>query len=231
MPDFPASGSCFCILLTLLCFSFGSFLQKKTKLAVLNPILLAAIMVIVLLQLLGIPNEAYQEGCKTLQFFLTPDTICLAIGFYEQFSALKQHLLCICAGVTAGVLSSIGTVYLLSGMLQLDTDLMLSLLPKSVTTAIGTPLSEELGGIASIATAAIVITGVIGNMMGPALSKLLRIHDPIAQGVAFGTSAHVIATAKAAQISELTGAVSSLSLTVCGLITTIILSFLTQFLP
>ena len=219
------------VVLTLFAYQIGVLCQKKCKLPIFNPILIAVVVVLAALSLTGLERQRYQEGMKLLSWLMTPATICLAIGFYEQFSALKQHLLCICAGVTAGVLSSIGTVYLLSGMLRLDADLMLSLLPKSVTTAIGTPLSEELGGIASIATAAIVITGVIGNMMGPALSKLLRIHNPIAQGVAFGTSAHVIATAKAAQISELTGAVSSLSLTVCGLITTIILSFLTQFLP
>ena len=107
---------------------------------------------------------------------------------------------------------------------------MLSLLPKSVTSAIGAVVSQEIGGLSALTTFAIIITGVLGNIIGPVLCRIFRIQDPIAQGVAFGTATHVIGTAKAVQMNKLTGAVSSLSLTLAGLITVVFLSFLTSFL-
>ncbi len=230
MTDFLVESSYFSIALTVLAFAAGSAIQKKWKLSVLNPILIAAILVIVTLNLLDIPNSVYQEGCKVLSFLLTPATICLAISFYEQYQNLKQHLLAVILGVLAGAVSCLGIVYLLCRIFGLDQTLTVSLLPKSITTAIGVPISQELGGIAAITTAVIICTGIVGNVLGPALSKLFGIRDEIAQGVAYGTASHVIGTSKAVELSQLTGAVSSLSLTVCGLLTALLLSFFAQFL-
>ncbi|MBR3972462.1 MAG: LrgB family protein [Oscillospiraceae bacterium] len=230
MNDFISSSAFFSAALTLIAFSFASACQKKWKLAILNPILISAALIIAILQLLDIPNASYQAGCQVLSFLLTPATICLAISFYDQFQKLKSHLPAVAAGVLAGTVASLGSVWLLSNLLDLDRVIMLSLLPKSVTTAIGVALSQEIGGIGAITTAAIVITGILGNIMGPALCKLLRLKSEVAQGVAFGTASHVIGTSKAVQLSELTGAVSSLSLTLAGLITAIAMSFLAQYL-
>lgn len=229
MTEFIQSSSFFAVALTLVAFSVASACQKKWKLAILNPILLSAIMVIAVLKLLGISNETYQTGCKFLTFLLTPATICLAVSFYEQYQSLKKHLAAVTAGVLAGTVASIGSVYLLSRIFGLDRVLILSLLPKSVTTAIGAALSEEIGGIAAVSTAVIVITGILGNIAGPALCRLFRLKSEVAQGVAFGTSAHVIGTSKATELSQLTGAVSSLSLTLAGIVTCVLLSFLAQF--
>ena len=229
MTEFLNSSSFFCAALTLVAFAAASALQRKWKLAILNPILLSAIAVIIVLYLLDIPNETYQAGCKVLSFLLTPATICLAISFYDQFQALKSHLAAVAAGVLAGTAASLGAVWLLSGLFGLEKALTVSLLPKSVTTAIGVALSEELGGIGAITTAAIIITGIIGNIAGPALCRLFRLDDEIARGVAFGTAAHVIGTAKATELGKMTGAVSSLSLTLAGLITCVIMSVLAQF--
>ena len=184
----------------------------------------------IVLTLLDIPNSVYQAGCHVLSYLLTPATICLAISFYEQFQKLKSHLPAVCLGVVAGTVCSIGSIWLLCRLFALDTALAKSLLPKSITTAIGVVLSQEIGGIAAVTTAAIAITGIFGNIIGPSLCKLLRIRNPIAQGVAFGTSSHVIGTSRAAQLDPLTGAVSSLSLTIAGIVTTVLLSFLTQWL-
>lgn len=230
MTEFIHSSSFFCTALTLVAFSAASALQRKWKMAILNPIMLSAAAIIAVLKLLDIPGETYQAGCRVLTFLLTPATICLAIAFYDQFQALKVHLWAVFAGVLAGTAASLGSVYLLSRVFGLDSILAISLLPKSVTTAIGVALSEEIGGVAAITTAAIVITGTFGNIAGPALCRLFRLRDPIAQGVALGTSAHVIGTARASEMSAMAGAVSSLSLTLAGLITCVIMSVLAQYL-
>ena len=216
--------------LTLIAFSLGQACQKKWKLAVLNPIIIAAAVIIGVLKLLNIPNAVYQTGCSFLTYLLTPATICLAISFYDQFQKLKQHLLAASIGILAGTIASIGTIWAIAAVFHLDDAITASLLPKSVTTAIGVALTEEIGGIAAITTAAIIITGILGNITGPAMCRLFRLKSEVAQGVAFGTSAHVIGTAKASELSQLTGAVSSLSLTVAGMITAVLLSFLAQFL-
>lgn len=230
MTEFLNSSSFFCVALTLVAFSAASALQGKWKLAILNPIMLSAAAIIAVLNLLDIPGETYQAGCRVLSFLLTPATICLAITFYDQFQALKAHLWAVFAGVLAGTVASLASVYLLSRLFGLEDILAISLLPKSVTTAIGVALSEEIGGVAAITTAAIVITGTFGNIAGPALCRLFRLRDPIAQGVALGTSAHVIGTARATEMSAMAGAVSSLSLTLAGLITCVIMSVLAQYL-
>lgn len=230
MPEFFGSSTFFFISLTLICFSFANTCQRKLKLPLFNPILISAIMVIAILKMVNVTNTAYQIGCHALSFLLTPATICLAISFYEQFQKLKHHISAILIGVLAGTVCSIGLIYLLCNAFGLTDALTASLLPKSVTTAIGVALCEEIGGISAIATAAIAITGILGNIAGPALCKLFRIRSEVAQGVAFGTSSHVIGTAKATEMSELAGAVSSLSLTISGLVTSILLSFLAQYL-
>lgn len=229
MREFLNGSTYFCVTLTLVAFALASACQKKWKLAILNPILVSAALIIAALKLLDIPNSTYQAGCQVLNYLLTPATICLAISFYEQFQKLKKHLGAVVVGVLAGTVASIGSIWLLSRLCGLDRALTLSLLPKSVTTAIGVALSSEIGGIAAITTAAIVITGTFGNIAGPAFCKLFRLKSEVAQGVAFGTSAHVIGTSKATEMSQLAGAVSSLSLTLAGIMTCILLSFLAQF--
>lgn len=230
MPEFFGTSTYFFVAITLGCFSLANLCQKKLKQPLLNPILVSAVMVIAVLKMLDVPNVAYQVGCHSLSFLLTPATICLAISFYEQFQKLKDHIGAVFTGVLAGTLCSIGFIYLLSRVFGLTDDLTASLLPKSVTTAIGVALSQEIGGIGAITTAAIAITGIFGNIAGPFLCRLFGLKDSVAQGVAFGTSAHVIGTAKAGEMSELAGAVSSLSLTIAGLITTVALSFVAQYL-
>ena len=230
MHDFLTGSSFFAVTLTLVAFSFGSACQRKWKIAILNPILIASLVIIAVLSLLDIPNEAYQSGCAFLSFLLTPATICLAISFYEQFQSLKKHLAAVTVGVLAGTLASLGCIWMLCRVFGLDQELTLSLMPKSVTTAIGVALSGEIGGIGAITTAAIIITGICGNILGPSLCKLFRLESEVAQGVAFGTSSHVIGTSRATELSQLTGAVSSLSLTLAGIITCVLLSFLAQFI-
>lgn len=226
MTDMLANSAFFCITLTIGAFCLGAVCQKKWGLAILNPIITGAALVMLTLTVLRIPVEAYQENCKLLSWLLTPATICLAISFAEQLEKLKKHLAAVIAGVLAGTVCSIGSVVVLAKAFGLSEVLTYSLLPKSTTSAIGMALSEQAGGISAVTTVIITVTGILGNIAGPAVVKLLRIREPVAQGVAFGTTSHVIGTSKAVELSPLAGAVSSLSLTLAGLVTTVIFSAL-----
>lgn len=225
MGEFLAQSSFFAPALTVLSFCLGAACQKKWKLPVLNPILIGAALVMLTLWALDIPVEAYRLRCQSLSFWITPATVCLAIGFYEQLQKLKKHLPAVLVGV-AGTLSSLLSVWLLCRVFGFDQVLTASLLPKSVTTAIGVVLSEQAGGIGALTTAVIILSGILGNVAGPALCRLFRLRDPISRGVAFGVASHVIGTSRAMELSPLIGAVSSLSLTLSGLLTALILSFL-----
>ncbi|MBR4290733.1 MAG: LrgB family protein [Oscillospiraceae bacterium] len=230
MHELFSASTYFFTALTLIIYALAAAFQKKTRLVVLNPILIAALVIIGILTVLDIPSAVYQNGCQILSYLLTPATICLAISFYEQLGRLKKHLIPIAAGVLTGVVCSAGSIYLLAKLFALPDTIMLSLLPKSVTSAIGIALSEEIGGIGALTMAAITITGISGNILAPALCNWFHLEDPIAQGVAVGTSAHVIGTARAFEMSELAGAVGSLSLTVAGITTSILLSMLAPYL-
>lgn len=220
----------FPIVLTLICFRIGQWCQKKWKLPLFNPTLIAMILVILFLLTTGMSVETYKEGTAKLSWLMTPATISLAIPMYEQFQVLKKNLKAIVIGVAAGAVSCIAMLLLCGLLLKFDSAIIISLMPKSVTTAIGVPLSELFGGMGGVTTAAIIVTGIAGNMMGGTFSKWFGITDEVAQGVAFGTSAHVIGTSKASELGQLTGAVSSLSLVVAGLLTAVLFPVLTSFL-
>ncbi len=226
MNELLTSNAFFCVFLTLTAFAAGSALQRKWKLAILNPLLIGAVLVSITISVTGVSVADYQAGCVPLQYLLTPATICYSISLYQQIGALKKHLPAILAGIFCGTLASLLSIRAMAALFGLDRALLVSLLPKSITTAIGMALSQEAGGIAALTTAVIVITGILGNMCGPSLCRLLKLDHPIAQGVAFGTSSHAIGTSKAIELSQLAGAVSGMSLTVAGLITVLLFSFL-----
>lgn len=218
------------VVLTLLAYQAGALLQKKFKSAVFNPILIGVILVPAFLAAVKIPMEDYQAGMSKVSWLMTPATVCLAIPMYEQFQILKKNLRAILAGVICGAVFCLMIVLIFSLVAGFDRTLTVSLLPKSVTSAIGAPLSAPSGGVASIATAAIIFSGIIANILSTPLFRLFRLHDPIAQGTAMGTAGHVIATAKANELSPLVGAVSSLSLVSAGLLTAAVYPILVQFL-
>ncbi len=221
MTEFFSGSGYWALLLTFGVYQLGLFLKKKTGWALCNPILICAAVIIPFLLLAGIPNDTYQAGMESISWLLTPCTVCLGISLHTQLVKLKGHLGAALLGVAAGTLASLGVVLLLSWAFSLDSVMTVSLLPKSVTTAMAIPLSESVNGIPALTTAAVVITGNLGNIIGPGLCRLFRIRGEIAQGVAYGTAAHIIGTTKASEVSELTGAVSSLSLVVAGILTAI----------
>ena len=163
-------------------------------------------------------------------WLLTPATVCLAIPMYEHFQTLRKSFPAVLIGVIAGSASCIVTILLLSPVFGFDRALTVSILPKSVTTAIGVPLSQLSGGIGSITTAAIAITGNLAAIIGPALCKLFQLTDPVAQGVAYGTSGHVVGTSKASELGDLPAAAGSLSLVIAGILTAIVFPLLTRLI-
>lgn len=222
MSNFLASSSLFAVVLTLAAYEVSRLLQKKLKWAILNPILVGAILVGVVLAVARIPNDDYQEGCELINWLLTPATVCLALPLHAQVKLLEKDWRAIAAGIVGGTLTSLVCVWILSRVFVLEETLYRSMLPKSVTTAMGMAISESGGGIAAVTTAAIILTGILGSVFGPQLCRLLRLDHPAAQGAAFGTSAHVIGTSKAAEMSQTAEAVSSLSLVVAGILTAVL---------
>ena len=211
----------FCVLLSLATFFLGSWLQKKTKNPIFNPVLIGTLLTIGVLLLLKIDYATYISGAKYISYLLTPATVCLAIPLYEQLSLLKKHMKAMLLGIFAGVMTNLLGVICIALIWHLDHAQYVTLLPKSVTTAIALPLSEALGGYASITSVTVLVTGVLGNMIAPAFLKLIRIHNPLAQGVAIGTSSHALGTAKALEMGEIEGAMSSLAIAVTGIMTVI----------
>ena len=218
------------VSLTLIAFLAGQKLQKKFRSPILNPILVSVILVLIFLALTGLPVADYKAGMGTLSWLLTPATICLAVPMYEQFQILKKNLPMILAGVAAGAVSCLIMVAGFGILVNFESILTISLMPKSITTAIGVALSEMMGGMPGVTTAAIVFTGIFASIMGPAFCRLFRLTDEVARGVAFGTAGHVIGTSKANELSPLTGAVSSLSLVVAGLLTAVVLPLFSNFI-
>lgn len=221
MKEFICGSVYFGVAVSLIGYGGGVYLKKKFKFAFLNPLLISIIFVIAVISILGIDYDTYEESTKFLSYMLTPATVCLAIPLYQQISLLKENLLAVALGIISGVLTSLVGVLLLAAAFGLDHEWYVTLLPKSITTAIGMGVSEELGGIVTITVAAIIVTGVLGNIIGDIIFRIFRIKEPIAQGLALGTSAHAIGTAKALEMGEIQAAMSSLSIAVAGLLTVV----------
>ena len=219
MPEFAASSVFFGVFVTLAAYFLGLKVKEKTGLAIMNPLLIAIVLVMLLLRGLDIDYAAYNQSARLVSSLLTPATVCLAVPLYEQLQLLKRHKAAILTGVISGVLTSLVCVLVLAMLFGLDHAAYVTLLPKSITTAIGMGVSEQLGGHVSITVAVIIITGVIGNMIAESVCRAFHITDPIARGVAIGTASHAIGTTKAMELGEVEGAMSSLSIVVAGVLT------------
>lgn len=219
MFDTIVSSAFFGVLVSLAAYLAGLSIRKKTGLAVMNPILVAVALVIALLSALDIEYEVYQQSSKMLSALLTPATICLAVPLYEQLQLLIRYKKAILAGIASGVITSLICVFVLSLLFGLSHTDYVTLLPKSITSAIGMGVSGELGGHVSITVAVIIITGVIGNVTAESILRRFRITEPIAKGIAIGSSSHAIGTTKAMELGQVEGAMSSLSIVISGLLT------------
>lgn len=225
MIEFLNNSLFFGLLLSLATYALGCFLKSKLKTDLVNPLIISVILVIVFIVVTGMDFESYKQQSSLLSYMLTPVTVCLAVPLYKQLNALKQNLWAVCIGITVGVITALTSVLLLSLAFGVSHELYVTLLPKSITTAIGMGVSEELGGITEITVAVIVITGVIGAAIGRPIMKLFRITEPVAVGLALGTASHAVGTSKAIEIGETEGAMSGLAIVVAGILTVILAPF------
>lgn len=213
----------FGILLSVVCYEIGILIQRKTKNPILNPLLLAIIFVILVLTVFEIPKETYDLGGSYILFLLGPATVVMAVPLYRQINLLKKDWLPILVGIFVGSATSVLSVIGLARLFGVNIEIAVSMLPKSVTTAIGMEVSKEIGGVVSLTVAVIVLTGILGAVMGPFILKILGIKDEVAQGVAMGTASHAVGTSKAMELGETQGAMSGLSIGIAGLATVLII--------
>lgn len=218
------------VILSLAAYGMGTLLKRWFKMTIFNPLLIAVVITIVVLLALDLDYETYYEGAKYISYLLTPATVCLAIPLYEQIEMLKKHKGAIVIGICSGVLTSLLSIFVLCLLFGLDHKQYVTLLPKSITTAIGMGVSEELGGYVTITVTVIVITGVFGNMIASTVCKIFCIEEPVARGIAIGSSSHAIGTVKAMEMGEIEGAMSSLSIAVAGVLTVVAASLFAEFL-
>lgn len=209
----------FGILISILAFEVGLIIYKKTKIAIFNPLLIGIILVITILLQFDISIDHYNQGGSYILFLLGPATVILAVPLYLQIDLLKKNLVPILVGITVGCVSAITSVWFLAKLFNLEELVSISMIPKSVTTPIGMEISRQIGGEPSVTVALIVVTGILGAVMGPFVCKLFRIKDEVAVGVSLGTASHAVGTSKAIELGETQGAMSGLSIGVAGLIT------------
>ncbi len=230
MNEFFANAAFAGVSVSLISYMIGVYLKKKLNVGLFNPLLISIAVTIIFLVLSHIDYDAYNEGARYLSWLLTPATVCLAIPLYEEFELLKSNVRAVMCGIISGVLTSLITILVLAMFFGLTHEEYVTLLPKSITTAIGMGVSEELGGYVTITVAVIIITGVIGNIFAEFICKIFRIEEPIAKGIAIGSAAHAIGTAKAMEIGEVEGAMSSLSIAVAGILTVVGASVFAHFI-
>ncbi len=230
MNEFFANAAFAGVSVSLISYMIGVYLKKKLNIGLFNPLLISIAVTIIFLVLSHIDYDAYNEGARYLSWLLTPATVCLAIPLYEEFELLKSNVRAVMCGIISGVLTSLITILVLALFFGLTHEEYVTLLPKSITTAIGMGVSEELGGYVTITVAVIIITGVIGNILAEFIFKIFRIEEPIAKGIAIGSAAHAIGTAKAMEIGEVEGAMSSLSIAVAGILTVVGASVFAHFI-
>lgn len=222
MSELVFSNPLFGLSVSILSYALGVLLQKRIRLAICNPLLVSYCVIMVILLSFHIPYDWYNKGGNILAVFLTPATASLAINVYRQRAFVQKYAVALFTGTFAGSVFSLSFIFLVSKWVGLSNEIAFSLLPKSITTAMALAVAETIGGVPSICVVAVVITGVLGNMLSPVLIRVLGVKNPVVQGIAIGTSSHAIGTAKANEMGEVQGALSSVALVLSGIITYIL---------
>ncbi len=220
----------FGVFVSLAAYAVGVFIKNKTKFSLFNPLLISIIITSAVVIFAGTDYDVYYEGAKYISYLLTPATVALAIPLYEQVTVLKKNFKAIIAGIVSGVITSLCSILAMAIIFGFTYEQYVTFLPKSITTAIGMGVSEELGGYVSITVAVIIITGVLGSVIAEGVLKLFKITDPCAKGIAIGTASHAVGTSKAMEIGKTEGAMSGLSIVVSGLLTVAGASVFASFL-
>lgn len=218
------------IIISIMCFEIGLYIYKKTKISLLNPLLICIPLVIFIISFLNISLKDFNKGGELISFFLAPATVVLAVPLYNKIDLAKKYFIPILLGVTVGCLTSLISVYYLCSLFGFTKELTYSLLPKSITTPIGIEISKSIGGIPPITVSAIIITGILGAIISPMVCKIFNIKDEVAVGISIGTASHAIGTTKAIEMGETQGAMSGLAIGVSGLITSFLIPIIIKFI-
>lgn len=229
MIELAENSAFFGTLICLVGYCLGLALKKRFKTPLLNPLLTASALIITVLLIFDIDPKSYGNGAEHISFLLTPATVCLAIPLHVQTGLLRRNFKAVIFGIASGVVTSLCTILALSAFFGFSHEEYVTFLPKSVTTAIGIGISEELGGYVPVTAAVIIITGITGSVLSELVFRIFRIEEPVAKGTALGSAAHAMGTAKALESGELEGAVSSLSIVVSGIFTVIGASVFAKF--
>lgn len=214
---------------SILAYYIGDKIHEKWKLPVLNPLLIATVIVIGVLVVCRIDYETYDQGAKYITFLLTPATISLAVPLYRQIEVLKKNVAAVFFSILSGCIARTLILLGIAALFRVDETLLLSFLPKSVTTPIAIGICGEMGGIQSVTVVGVVAAGILGSIIGPGVFKLLRITEPVAQGLGLGTPSHAIGTSKALETGDIQGAMSSLAIVVTGILTVIIVPIVVKY--
>lgn len=223
------NSTTFGIVISIIGYEIGLLLRKKFNLAILNPLLISIVFVIVGISAAHIDYKAYNHSAQYLSYLLAPATVSLAIPLYKNLKILQKNVVALMTGIFSGILANMACILFLSLIFNLTHKEYITLLPKSITTVIGMGVSEEFGGIVAITVAVIIITGILGSIVSVTVFKFFRIVNPIAKGIALGTTSHAVGTAKAMEMGEVEGSVSSLAMIVCGILTLVGVSVFANF--
>lgn len=205
-------------------------IKNKTLAMLLNPLLLSAFSIILILKIVGITYDEFYISGKYLYYFLIPTTVCLAVPLYKNLEKIKKNFLAVMSGILAGCLTNIVSVIFITKICGLDHTLLASIIPKSVTAPIAMGISQEIGGIEALTVLVVILTGFCGAILAPLLFKVFHIKSKIAQGVAFGTSAHGSGTGVASTFGEEQAAMSGLAMSINGILTVIIIPIVMKFI-
>lgn len=219
-------GTSFAIILSVITYEIGILLHQKFPFAIVNPLLIATIISIVVLELCNISYAEYKKGGDLLSMWLGPATEILALNIYNKRDVLKKNIVPVLVSTITGAITCVAVVYGLGKAFKLDEVIIHSLYSKSVTTPIALSLSKDIGGIQAVTMSGVLITGIFGGMFAPQLVKLFHIKEPVAAGLAIGTSSHAVGTSTAIQMGETEGAMSSIAIGCMGLATTLVFIFL-----
>lgn len=231
MKDFFMNSVYFGMFLTLISYALGIVISKKTKFFLFSPLIVSIVLCIVFLMIAKIPYESYAAGADFIACLLTPATVCLAIPLYEQVEKLKENWLAVLCGIFCGVVVNLVLIFLFCILFRIEHTEYVSLLGKSITTAIALGITEELNGIIPVIVVMVVLTGNLGNLFAVQVCKIFKITEPVAKGVAIGTASHALGTSKAIEIGEIEGAMSGLSIGIAGMLTVILAPLFAGLIP
>lgn len=220
----------FIIALTFSIFYCAQRVQQKTRLILLNPILVSILIIIAILFIFNIGYETYHEGSQLIEFFLKPAVVALGVPLYQQLEKIKKQTFHIILSQIAGCIAGIVSVVLIAKAMGAPREIILSLAPKSVTTPIAIEVSKAVGGIPALTAAVVILVGIFGSIYGYAIMRLVRVNNPVSQGLSMGTAAHAVGTSRSMEISPTFGAFSSLGLIINGILTSILAPYVLKWM-